>query len=115
MAKVTAPTVAAFELDAEQVAALKPKKGREAAPSPYIAEVQAAIDNGGAKALGIMIPEGVKGSKVVSDLTKAAKQLDVKLKIQNREDKGGFVAFTYVPHPGNGATEDETATTPDAE
>lgn len=100
MAKVTAPetpTLAAFELDDEQEALLHPKKGRTAAEPPYLLEVRAAVDNGGTKALGIKIPEGVKGSKIVNDVAKSAKYLDVKLKIQNREEKGGFVAFTYVP------------------
>jgi len=107
MAKTTAPETIAFELAPEQEAALHPKKGRAAAPAPYLAEVQQAVDNGGTKALGIRIPDGVKGSKVVNDLTKSAKELGVKLKIQNREDKGGFVAFTYVPKPDPAAS-DET-------
>ena len=90
-----APALAAFELTPEQEAVLHPKKGKAAEPSKYLTEARHAMTTG--KTLGIQVPEGVKGSAIVREIVKAGKELGAKFKIQNREDKGGFVAFTYVP------------------
>lgn len=94
-----APAVelAAFELTPEQEAVLHPRKGKVAEPSKYLTEAKHAVETG--KTLGIKVPEGTKGSAIVRELNKAAKELGVKFKIQNREDKGGFVAFTHVKMP----------------
>lgn len=107
-AEAAAPALAAFELTAEQEAVLHPRKGKVPEPSKYLTEAKHAVETG--KTLGIAVPENVKGSAIVRELNKAAKELNVKFKIQNREDKGGFVAFTYVkPVPATDPAEPATA------
>lgn len=102
--------LAAFELSPEQEAVLHPRKGKIAEPSKYLTEARHAVTTG--KTLGIQVPEGVKGSAVVRELNKAGKELGVKFKIQNREDKGGFVAFTYVPPVAKAEPAAETTSIP---
>jgi hypothetical protein len=86
-----------FELDAEHLDALVSKRNRAAKPSLYLAEVQGAIKKPDT-AFGIAVPEGTKGSKIVSELHKGAAQLGVKLKVWNRESASKpFVGFKVKP------------------
>lgn len=118
MAKVTAPTeteqevtateapaaeLATFELDDKALSSIKRKGGREAAPAKYLEEVRAAI--GKDKAFGIPVPEGTKGTKITAELRKAAKSLNVHVRLWDRsgekapEGTAPFVGFKVIDKP----------------
>lgn len=92
--KTEAPASAAFELDKEEIESLKPKGGKTAKPSAYLAEVAQAKATG--KAMGIRTTATVKGPWILGQLRKAEKELGVKLKKWNREESKGFVGFQVV-------------------
>lgn len=93
----TPTTTTAFKLTDEFTSALTTKRNRAVKPSLYLSEVQGAIDVPD-DAYGILVPEGTKGSKIVSELHKAAAQLGVKLKVWNRETNSpAFVGFKVKP------------------
>lgn len=97
MAKIETTTVA-FELGDEELAAIAPTGGRRVKPSVYLEEVRAAI--GTDKAFGIPVPADVKGTYIVSQLHKAAKELNLKLKVWNRSDAAKpFVGYKVVTEP----------------
>jgi hypothetical protein len=111
MAKVEAPQVteeetpapAPFILEGTALDAIKKKGGREAAPSLYLEEVRGQI--GSDKAMGIPVTGDMRGTKVMSELRKAAKQLDVHIRIWDRSGKNvvegtqAFVGFKVLDKP----------------
>lgn len=87
----------AFKLTETELAVIAPAGGRVAKPSIYLQEVKDAIASPD-EAYGIAVPEGTKGSRIVSELQKAATALDVKLKVWNRETAPTpFVGFKIKP------------------
>ena len=102
---VTAP--APFILSDVELKAVARKGGREAAPSLYLEEVRGQI--GSDKAMGIPVPATEKGTKVMAELRKAAKQLGVHVRIWDRSgDKAAagtqpFVGFKVIDKPADPA------------
>lgn len=93
-----------FELDAELLEVIKPSSGRKPVDSIYLPDVKLAIESG--KARGVKIPADRKGTQVVSELHKAAKQLGIKVQTWNKEsDERRFVAFRVKTAPAEPATE----------
>jgi hypothetical protein len=91
-APAAAPAPASFELDEAQLVAIKPASGRKATDSIFLPDVKLAQESG--KARGVAIPEGKKGTQVVSELHKATKQLGIKVQTWNKETAvPPFVAF----------------------
>jgi hypothetical protein len=120
MAKVEAPKVeeavtpetpstdtGAFILSDVELKAVARKGGREAAPSLYLEEVRGQI--GSDKAMGIPVAADTKGTKVMSELRKAAKQLGVHVRIWDRsgdkapEGTKPFVGFKVIDKPADPA------------
>lgn len=98
MAKIAAPepapepAIESFELDDELLELVKPSSGRKPVPSIYLDDVRLAAETG--KNRGIKVPEDGKGTKIVAELHKAAKQLGVKIQTQNKEQTPQrFVSF----------------------
>ena len=87
--------LATFKLDDSQLALIGTRV-RIAKVSEFHEEVKAAI--GTEETYGIAIPEGGKASKIVSELHKAAKALNIKIKVWNRETAPTpFVGFSIKP------------------
>lgn len=107
-ATATKSTTTAFELSDDQLALIAPSGGRKVKPSIYLEDVRNAI--GTDKAFGILVPEGQKGTQVVSQLHKAAKELNIKVKVWNRSDASpAFVGYKVVGAAETPVTEEVPA------
>lgn len=88
-----------FDLGEEHLVSIA-KAGRKVTPSRFLADVEKAEGTG--KAFGIKL-NGEKNTTIVSELRRAAKQRDVKIRIWDRTTGADaaepFIAFKVVDAP----------------